>query len=72
MAGSWELGAGSWELGARQQGARSKEQKKGDKSDVHLPQPPEISSYLLYFIFIFIFVFLRFWAFRNKGSSKTR
>jgi hypothetical protein len=58
-------------------------EKKNDESDVHLgiwhlPQRQKKSSYLLYFIFIFIFIFYRFffkgvfWAFRNKGSSKTR
>jgi hypothetical protein len=40
---------------ATAQGGRA---KKGDQSDVHLPQPPKKSSYLLYFIFIFIFIFL--------------
>jgi hypothetical protein len=44
--------------------------KTSDESDVHLPQPPQKNSHLLYFMF-YLFV-SRFWAFRNKGSSKTR
>jgi hypothetical protein len=57
-------------------------EKINNESDVHLPQPPKKSSHLLYFILV-CFYFLcrfccvdffvsRFWAFRNKGGSKTR
>jgi hypothetical protein len=52
-------------------------EKKNDESDVHLPQRKKKSSHLLYFYFYFYFYFFDFfkgvfWAFRNKGSSKTR
>jgi hypothetical protein len=43
-------------------------EKKDDKSDVHLPQPPKKSSYLL--LFSIDFVLSRFWECRNKGSKK--
>jgi hypothetical protein len=49
--------------------------KKNDESDVHLPQSLKqaVTYFTLFFILLlFFFLIPRFWAFRNKGSSKTR
>jgi hypothetical protein len=50
--------------------------KKNDESDVHLPQLQKNRCDLLHFCFYLSCIssaFLsRFWAFRDKGSKKTR
>jgi hypothetical protein len=47
------------------------EKKKRKRKRRTFAAAPKKSSYLLHFIFM-LFFYLFFWAFRNKGSSKTR
>jgi hypothetical protein len=59
-------------LSPQHQAAKGGRENKVDESDVHLPQPPKKSSYLLRFVFIFIFIFSIDFFYRVFGRFVTR